>query len=334
VSVHGLTLFTVILAGLPLFGKRGLIALAVALVLWAGAGWARLQTPVASTGLNIAMLQPNFPEPPDFSRPALEANWRRLLAMSKAALNAGADAIIWPEAVSPWLLASDNVARQQLADVIGTTPVIAGTLRIVSPTDFRNALVVLSGPVPPLAVYDKWKLVPFGEYMPKWLPMKIIPDMLGGSGFTPGPGPETITISGLPPFAPLICYEDVFPGEMIDEAHRPAWLVVITDDAWFGNSAGSYQHYINARLRAVEEGLPLARAGNSGISAMFDPLGHLIGHLPLNRQGVLLAPLSTPLPPTLFAKFGLAIPVILAIVTIITGKLIANGVPSRKEHDF
>jgi apolipoprotein N-acyltransferase len=323
VSVHGLTLATVILAGLPLFGKRGLAALVVALAVWAGAGWARLQTPVAPTGLNIAMLQPNFTEPPDYSRPALEANWRRLLAMSNAALNSGADAIIWPEAASPWLLTSDYGARQQLAEITGTTPVIAGTLRMQSPTDFRNSLVLLSGPVPPLAVYDKWKLVPFGEYMPKWLPMKIIPDMLGG-GFTPGTGPMTITAGGLPPFAPLICYEDVFPGQMIDEARRPSWLVVITDDAWFGDSAGPYQHYINARLRAVEEGLPLARAGNSGITAMFDPFGHVIAYLPLDTQGVLVAPLPGTLPPTLFSRLGLILPAILSVVVIISGKLVAR----------
>ena len=325
VSVHGLTLATVILAGLPLFGRRGLAALVVAVALWAGAGWMRLQTQVAPTGLNIAMLQPGFPEPPDYSRPALEANWRRLLAMSNAAVQAGANAVIWPEAASPWLLASDVNARQQLADITGTTPVLAGSLRVVSKTDFRNSLVVLAGPVPPLAVYDKWKLVPFGEYMPKWIPIKIIPDMLGG-GFTPGPGPETISIDGLPPFAPLICYEDVFPGQMIDEGHRPGWIVVITDDAWFGDSAGPRQHFINARLRAVEEGLPLARAGNNGISAMFNPFGHLVAELPLDAQGVLVAPLPGALPPTLFARLGLILPAILGVVVIIAGILISRRV--------
>jgi apolipoprotein N-acyltransferase len=322
VSVHGLTLLTVLLAGLPTLRRTGLPVLLAAVVLWAGLGWVRLQTPVPPTGITLALVQPNFPEPPDFSRPALEANWQRLLAMSSAGLNAKANAIIWPEATSPWLLASDTAARAQLATVTGTTPVLAGSLRVVSQTDYRNSLVALAGPVPALAVYDKWKLVPFGEYMPKWIPLKIIPDMLGG-GFTPGPGPQTITIDGLPPFGPMICYEDVFPGPMVDEAHRPAWLVVITDDAWFGDSSGTRQHFVNARLRAVEEGLPLARAANSGPSAMIDPYGHVLASLPLDTQGVLAVPLPGHLPPTLFSRLGLKFPLILGVVAIITGMLIS-----------
>lgn len=320
VSVYGLTLFTILLAGLPLFRRRGLVLLLGGLALWAGFGWVRLQTRPAPTGITLAMLQPDFPEPPDYSRPALEANWQRLLAMSQAALNTHPSAIIWPEAASPWLLASDAGARAQLAAVTGTTPVLAGTVRVVSPTDYRNSLVALAGPVPPLASYDKWKLVPFGEYMPKWIPIRIIPDMLG-SGFTPGPGPRTLKVSGLPPFGPLICYEDVFPGQMVNEKDRPSWLVVITDDAWFGDSSGPRQHFANARLRAVEEGLPLARDANSGPSAMIDAHGHVLARLSLDSQGVLVAPLPGALPPTFFSRLGLKIPVILGVVTIITGLL-------------
>lgn len=322
VSVHGLTLFTVILAGLPMFRRRGLPVLLAALALWAGLGWLRLQTPVPATGLTVALLQPNAPEPPDYSRPALDASWQKLLAMSSAALNTKPNVIIWPEAASPWQLDSDAGARNALAAVTGTTPVLAGSLRIAAPNDFRNSLVVVAGPVPALAYYDKWKLVPFGEYMPKWIPLKIIPDMLGG-GFTPGPGPQTIKIDGLPSFGPMICYEDVFPGQMVDEAHRPDWLVVITDDSWFGNSSGPRQHFVNARLRAVEEGLPLARAANSGPSAIIDPYGHVLASLPLDSQGVLAAPLPEPLPPTLFSRLGLKIPATLGVAAILAGLLIS-----------
>lgn len=322
-SVHGLTLFTVLLAGLPSFRRRGLPLLLGALALWAGFGWLRLQTQLPPTGLTIALVQPNFPEPPDYSQAVLDANWQRLLAMSVAGRNAGANAIIWPEDSSPWMLASDTAARAQLATFTGTTPILAGSLRMESQTDFRNSLVVLAGPVPPLAVYDKWKLVPFGEYTPKWIPLKIIPDALGG-GFTPGPGPETIKINGLPPFGPLICYEDVFPGQMVDETHRPAWLVVITDDTWFGDSSGPRQHFANARLRAVEEGLPLARAANSGPSAMIDSYGHVVASLPLDAQGVLVTQLPHAQPATLFSRLGLKIPVILGVVAVITGLLIST----------
>jgi len=321
-GVHGLTLATVILAGLPLLRRRGFVLLIAAVALWAGFGVARLQTKVAPTGIKLALVQPDFPVPGSYDRPSLIAHWQRLLAMSAAGIAAGANAIIWPEAASPWLLASDVNARQQLAAVTGTTPVLAGAFHIVSDTDARNSLVVTAGPGPALAVYDKWKLVPFGEYMPEWIPVKIIPDQLG-TGFTPGPGPRTITIPGLPPFGPLICYEDVFSGEILPKGERPDWLVVITDDAWFGDSSGPRQHFENARLRAAEEGLPLARDANSGTSAVFNAFGHLEAALPLDGQGVLVQTLPGHLPPTLYARLGLTFPVILSVLSIVIGALIS-----------
>jgi apolipoprotein N-acyltransferase len=321
-GVHGLTLLTVFLAGLPLFKRRGLLVLLAGLLIWAGFGLWRLQTPVRPTGLTVAMVQPDFPVPGSYDRAALISRWQRLLAMSHAGLQAGADTVIWPEGASPWLLDSDATARAQLAAVTGTTPILAGSLRVAGPNDFRNSLVVTAGPVPPLAVYDKWKLVPFGEYMPHWIPVKITPDVLG-TGFTPGSGPETLDIPGLPPFGPLICYEDIFSGEIVDEKRRPSWLVAITDDAWFGNSAGPSQHFVNARLRAVEEGLPLARDANSGASAMIDAFGRVTAYLPLNAEGVLVAKLPGKLPQTIYARGGLEIPAAMAIVMLLAGLLLA-----------
>ncbi len=325
VGVHGLTLLTVLIAGMPLFGKRGFAAALVILAAWGGFGLVRLGTPVPGTTIKIALVQPDFPVPGLFDRASLEARWQRLLAMSAAGLHAGAGAVIWPEAASPWLLDSDADARAQLAAVTGTAPIIAGSIRVLSPTDYRNSLVVTAGPVPAFAVYDKWKLVPFGEYMPKWIPVRITPDQMG-DGFTPGPGPRTLSVSGLPPFGPLICYEAIFSGQIVDEAHRPAWLVNITDDAWFGDSAGPRQHFADARLRAVEEGLPLARDANSGISAVFDGFGRVQAALPLDAQGVLVARLPGALPETIYARFGLALPAILAVIFVITGILTSRHV--------
>jgi apolipoprotein N-acyltransferase len=321
-GVHGLTLLTVFSAGLPLFRRRGLVALAVLLALWGGFGFWRLQTPVAQTGVTLALVQPDFPVPGSYDRPTLMAHWRQLLAMSNAGIQNGATAVLWPEATSPWLLDSDDAARAQLAAVTRSTPILAGSLRAPGPNDFRNALVVTDGPGPAVAVYDKWKLVPFGEYMPQWIPVKIIPDMLGG-GFTAGPGPATLHVPGLPPFGPLICYENIFTGQIVDEADRPAWLVNITDDAWFGDSAGPRQAFADTRLRAVEEGLPLARDANSGITAVFDPFGHVEAFLPLNSQGVLLTSLPGSLPETLYARLGLAFPAILAAVAMVAGALMS-----------
>ena len=321
-GVQGMTLLTVLLAGLPMFGRRGLAALVAVLLVWAGYGWHRLQTPVAGTNVTLALVQPDFPVPGSYDRATLLARWQKLLAMSQAGLSNGATAVVWPEAASPWLLDSDAVARQELAAVTGTAPVLAGSLRRVSATDFRNSLVVTDGPLPAVAIYDKWKLVPFGEYTPKWIPLKIIPDMLGG-GFTPGTGPKTLHIPGLPPVGPLICYEAIFSGQIVDEHDRPAWLVNVTDDAWFGDSAGPRQHFADARLRAVEEGLPLARDANSGITAMFNAFGHVMAYLPLKSQGVLVTSLPGDLPPPLFARVGLVIPAMLAFVALVAGVLIS-----------
>ncbi len=325
IGVQGLTLLTVLLAGMPLFQRRGLVALLAALLIWAGFGWERLQTPVAASGVTLALVQPDFPVPGSYDRASLFARWQSLLDMSQAGLNSGATAVIWPEAASPWLLDSDAAARQQLAMVTGTAPVLAGSLRRVSDTDFRNSLVVTDGPLPAVGIYDKWKLVPFGEYTPKWIPLKIIPDMLGG-GFTPGPGPETLHITGLPPVGPLICYEAIFSGQIVDEADRPAWLVNVTDDAWFGDSAGPRQHFADARLRAVEEGLPLARDANSGITAMFNAFGHVDAFLPLKSQGVLVISLPGSLREPFFARYGLAIPAMLTFVAIVCGMLVSIAV--------
>ncbi len=330
-GVHGLTLLTVFIAGLPLLGRRGLGAALVLLAAWGGFGVWRLSLPVRGSGVTIALVQPDFAVPGQYDRASLEARWQRLLGMSAAGLREGATAVVWPEAASPWLLASDTVARQQLSAVTGTAPVLAGSLRLNGPADARNALVVVDGPLPAAAWYDKWKLVPFGEYTPQWIPVKITPDLgLAPGGFTPGPGPRTLHITGLPPVGVLICYEAIFSGQTVDEKDRPAWLVNITDDAWFGDSAGPRQHFADARLRAVEEGLPLARAANSGISAMIDPFGRVVALLPLNATGVLLVPLPAARPPTIYARSGLALPAGLAILALFNGMLFSR----RNKHNI
>jgi apolipoprotein N-acyltransferase len=318
IGVHGLTLLTVFIAGLPIFGRRGLVAALVLLVAWASFGVLRLGTPVQTTGITLALVQPKFPVPGSYDRASLIARWQTLLAMSRAGINAGADAVIWPEGSSPWLLDTDAGARAQLAAVTGPTPILAGALRAVSNSDYRNSLVVTEGAGPALAIYDKWKLVPFGEYMPKWIPVKITPDVLG-SGFNPGSGPTTLHVPGLPPFGPLICYEAIFSGQIVVEKDRPQWLVNVTDDSWFGDTAGPRQHFADARLRAVEEGLPLARDANSGITAVIDSFGHVVSSLPLGAEGVLVTVLPGALPATLYARFGLSLPALLAMLFLILG---------------
>jgi apolipoprotein N-acyltransferase len=178
---------------------------------------------------------------------------------------------------------------------------------------------VVQGPGPLVAYYDKWHLVPFGEYQPAWLPFQILP----GQGFSRGPGPETLHIPGLPPVGPIICYESVFSGQIIKQSDRPMWIALSTNDAWFGNSSGPRQHLAASRLRAVEEGLPLARAANTGISALFDASGRQVERLGMERQGILVAPLPGALGPTMFSRLGLWAPTLLALVTVLAGLAVA-----------
>jgi apolipoprotein N-acyltransferase len=157
------------------------------------------------------------------------------------------------------------------------------------------------------ATFDKFHLVPFGEYVPiRWIPGvdRIAP---GESDFTPGPGPVTVELPGFPPVSPLICYEVIFPGEVTQPGRRPQWLLNLTNDAWFGLSTGPHQHFAAARLRAVEEGLPLVRVANTGISGVVDAHGRVLAKLELGAEGVIDAALPNALPATPFARFGEAI---------------------------
>ena len=172
--------------------------------------------------------------------------------------------------------------------------VITGAVRRTAtpPVRFWNSLHAIDDAGSIAATYDKHHLVPFGEYVPlrRYLPIRKVAG--GDSEFSRGPGAVSIKMPGLPPVSPLICYEAIFPGAVVAAGQpRPEWLLNITNDAWFGRSAGPHQHLAAARFRSVEEGLPLVRAANTGISAVFDAYGRRIAHLGLGRVGVLDAPL-------------------------------------------
>ena len=214
--------------------------------------------------------------------------------------------VVWPETASPALLQTDQPARELIAEAAGNTTTLIGAVRFDDADKPRNSLFALSPSGAIEAVYDKWHLVPFGEYQPAWLPAGF--EVVPGGGFASGPGPRTLRIPGIPPVGALICYEAIFTGQIVDEANRPDWMVNVTNDAWFGNSTGPRQHFAAARLRAVEEGMPLMRAANTGISAGFDAKGHELGRLEMDTAGFLPVALTASFPAPLYARFGLALP--------------------------
>ena len=322
VGVHGLTLATMLLAVTPALGRRAMLAGIAGLAAWAAGGAVRLTTPLPATpGISVMLVQGDIRENQKWDPTAKLAIFRRYLALTSegaAALHGRKGVVVWPETASPFLLTTDAGARQAILAASSGVPALAGSVRFDNAGRPRNSLVAMTGNSHPL-MYDKWRLVPFGEYQPDWLPLPV--QLVPGGGFAPGPGPETLHVPGLPSVGVLICYEAIFSGEIVNKTDRPAWLVNITNDAWFGNSTGPRQHLAAARLRAVEEGLPLMRAANTGISAGFDAHGHELGRLRLGRMGVLVLQLPGALPATPFARFGLAIPAVLALATLAVGFL-------------
>ena len=226
---------------------------------------------------------------------ARRAEWlHRHLELTVRPEPAEPKAVIWPETAVPYQLERDAVARDAVAGVAPSGGyVLAGGNRYDldrDPPTANNSLFAVDGEGHLVGRYDKVDLVPFGEFLP-FRPLLSLIGLRkvteGTLDFVPGPGRSTIALPGLPPFSPLICYEAVFPTDAAPLQPRPDWLLNITNDAWFGQSSGPYQHLAMARLRAIEEGLPLIRAANTGISAVVDPFGRVRDSLPLGVAGVI-----------------------------------------------
>ena len=321
VGIHGLTLLVLFISSLYWLGRRGVtISCSILVILICFGSWRIHTASLPALGVSAVIVQGNVPETEKWGLRQATEVFRKYLSLTKKGLESegsGHRVVVWPETASPFLLAEDNNAREAVSDVTGAgVPALIGSVRISQNIPF-NSMVVLDPPPHVAAVYDKWHLVPFGEYQPRWLP-----DLqLGINSFGRGTGPRTLRVPGLPPFAPIICYEAIFSGEIVNEKDRPKWLVNITNDAWFGNSAGPRQHLEAARLRAVEEGLPLVRAANTGISAAYDALGRIIVRLGMDRSGILFAKLSGPCRRTVYSRWGLRIPFLLALVCVILALL-------------
>ena len=168
-----------------------------------------------------------------------------------------------------------------------------------------NSILAIDGEGTLIGARDKTHLVPFGEYLPfaDLLEPLGLQQVVAGSGFAAGNRRQTLALADSPPLLPLICYEIIFPGRVIpDGTARPEWIVNLTNDAWYGNTPGPYQHAHQAQVRAVETGLPLVRAANSGISMVTDGHGRRIADLPLGVRGVVDSALPVAIGTPLFAK--------------------------------
>jgi apolipoprotein N-acyltransferase len=302
-------------------------------------GWVRLAAAGDATipGVRIRIVQPVIEQSEKWQTENEEAIVRKYLDLSDGATSpertgvSSATILIWPESAFPFLLTERPAVLAAIDALLPEgTILITGAARGEppggrdNPPRVFNSIYVIDAGGEIIDAYDKVHLVPFGEF----LPFRSLFEAIGirqlvalPGGFSPGSRRRTVPLSAAPAFAPLICYEAIFPGEVVEPGSKPGWLLNLTNDAWYGATPGPYQHFAAARLRAVEEGLPLVRGANSGISAIVDPYGRVMRSLGLNVTGILDGDLPAPVNGTIQARFGdLAF---LALLVLCAGTLVA-----------
>jgi apolipoprotein N-acyltransferase len=331
VGLHGLTFLTIAIFAAPATLRRvsesrlklgPTAAAAFALALIAAFGEVRLMAPASTTlpGVKLRLIQPNVgQDDATFNPESKQAILRRYFDLSERATSPDRSGIrdvthlIWPESAFPFILSSDPQAMSEIVDFLGSgATLITGAARRDDerPPRYFNSIEIIGRDGLSAERYDKQHLVPFGEYVPfatllERAHVTQLVDIPGG--FEPGSGQRILRVPRLPDAMAVVCYEAIFPiefGDLMSGAKRPGWLLNVTDDAWFGLTPGPYQHYAQARLRAIELGLPLVRDANSGISAVLDGLGREVVSAPLGTEGVLDAGLPHALAPTLQSRLG------------------------------
>ncbi len=343
IGPHGLGLATLAVAlppGLALaHGRRPRAVLAglipAGLLVLAGLAAVRAQPDVALTGKTVRLIQPNARQDRKWDPAWIPVYFRRQVDFTAAPGQDGArpDLIVWPESAVPVLLNNAGPAFETIAQAADGMPVALGIQRREGARIY-NSLVVLDEAGRVAEIYDKQHLVPFGEY----IPFGDLAARFGlrgfaareGQGYTPGPGPKLLRLGALGEALPLICYEAVFPQDVNRAPGRPRMLLQITNDAWFGTRSGPWQHLAQARMRAIEQGLPMIRVANTGISAMIDPLGRITRSLPLGQAGYLDAELPAPLAPTLYSRTGDA-PVFLLLLVLAGAAVMQQRAHARQK---
>ena len=331
IGLWGMTFLTVAIFASPAVlidgssrGRKPWLAPVAALALLAVMavfGTVRLSLqPTVLTKVKLRIMQPNLQQDVKFNYAAKQEVMQKYLTLSDRASGpqstgvADAQVLIWPESAFPFFLTREADAMAQIADLLPKgTVLITGSVRApdlppgVRVTRAYNSVYVIDHDGSVLSVYDKLHLVPFGEFLPfqDWMEkLGFVQLTKVTGGFIPGIRRRTMEVPDAPRALPLICYEAIFPGDVAAGDDRPGWIVNLTNDGWFGISTGPYQHLQQARLRSIEEGLPLVRAANTGISAVIDPLGRIVARLDLGIEGVLDARLPAAIPPTVYARVG------------------------------
>ncbi len=332
IGLWGLTFLSVAIFASPAVlidgnsrGRRPWVAPVMALLVLVAMGVfgaVRLSLQPATTVANVKLriMQPNLQQDVRFNYAAKAEVMQKYLTLSDRASGPqstgvrDASILIWPESAFPFFLAREADALAQIDDLLPKgTILITGSVRApdlppgTKITRAYNSIYAIDHDGSVLSIYDKLHLVPFGEFLPfqDWMEkLGFVQLTKVQGGFIPGTGRRAMEIPNAPRALPLICYEAIFPDEVAARGDRPGWIINLTNDGWFGISTGPYQHLQQARLRAIEQGLPVVRAANTGISAVIDPMGRIVARLGLGVEGVLDSSLPAAIAPTIYARSG------------------------------
>ena len=296
-----------------------------------------------ATDVMVRIVQANISQE-DKWRPELRAkNFNQHLEMSEQEGSDKVDLLIWPEVAVIYFLAEDPIRTTMMGRRVKPEGmVLTGSLRRAAgpdrTIDYFNSFMAIDSGGEVRDHYDKSHLVPFGEYVPlKFLFQALgIEKLVEGAGdYSAGSGPRIVSLAGLPSVTPLICYEVIFPGQVLPKGERPGLMLNVTNDAWYGITTGPYQHLMISRFRAIEEGLPMLRAASTGISAIIDAKGRLLQSLDLGTQGIIDGQLPARLEQgTLFGKFGNTIVIALVLVVFMLAGMmdLAKRLRMRKDQ--
>jgi len=312
-----------------------ILGLILSLFLW-GEYRLRNSSEEKPTNTTLRLVQPNISQKLKWDPANRQANLETLMTLSKQSSDRHIDAIIWAESAFPYSInvgENEEEVGRYLSSILKEnvflfTGANLTTLaeNIHDDREVWNSLVVVDSLGKLQESYEKSHLTPFGEYIP-WRSIiqylgPVSKVTQGTRDFSEGKGLKSLKVGDLPTFSPLICYEAIFPREVTSDGSRPQWLLNITNDGWYGNSTGPYQHFQIARVRAIEEGLPMVRVANTGISGVVDAYGRIKGSLPLSKKGILdiSLPKAISTPPA-YARWGnlFALLIILGLSAFLKG---------------
>ncbi len=288
-----------------------IVVVSLSLFLWLS-GYLRLKNSnIEETDTVVRIVQPSIKQQMKWQKEELENNFRQYLSLSTAESVKLPNIIVWGETASPFMLDVDDVHMNEAKKIIPQGAyLITGMISYQLRGDFyvpHNSMAVINDSGRVVEYYHKTHLVPFGEYIPlrEYLPEFIKPVANAIGTFGKGEGPKNIKLPEMPSFSAIICYEAIFPHEILNDAEKPDFVVNLTNDGWYGVSSGPYQHWVATRLRAVEEGVAIIRAANNGISGMINAYGQVKKFLELNYSGFIDINLDKPMvEKTLYGKLG------------------------------